>query len=175
MDLRCLALFQDDFDDIEAPGNAPGFEQFEPGIRAAFDEFLFAAVHGIERPADATRAPGLDFDEKQQLAAACNDVHLTTLGRTVIAIEDFFALRAQPVACRTFAKSPDFLRRPGCSVLMRQTAGRVEQPAETSDDECDKAREDGVHGGAALYHIRCGDQNHIAEIPAHTPPCGGPL
>jgi hypothetical protein len=121
--VRGLSLFEDDFDDVEAPRDAAGFEQLEPGIRAAFDEFLFAAVHGIERPPDATGPAGFDLDEQQQGTAPRDNIDLTTLGRAVVPIEDFFSLCAEPVAGDALAALSHFLRRPRSAVFMSQAAG----------------------------------------------------
>lgn len=106
------AFFEDDLDDIEAPGNAAGMEQFQPRIRPAFDELLFRAIDGIERSTAPPGAARFDFDEKQQLAATGDDIDLSTLGCAVIAIEHLFALRAEPVAGDAFAEIADFLGRP---------------------------------------------------------------
>ncbi len=65
IDPRGNSFFEDDLDDIEAPRDTPSFEELEPGIRASLNEFLLAAVHGIERTSDATRAAGFDLDEQQ--------------------------------------------------------------------------------------------------------------
>lgn len=106
------AFFEDDLDDIKAPGKATGVEQFQPRIRPAFDELLFRAIDGIERSTDAPGAARFDFDEKQQFAASGDDIDLSSLGCAVIAIEHLFALRAEPVAGDAFAEIADFLGRP---------------------------------------------------------------
>ena len=165
------AFFEDDLDDIEAPRNAAGVEQFQPRIRPAFDELLFRAIDGIERSTDPSGAARFDLDEKQQFAASGDDIDLSSLGGAVIAIEHLFALRAEPVAGDAFAEIADFLGRPCAAIRVRQMAARVEQPAETTDGECDKVREDGAHGGDPWYHIRCVGQSHIAEILGHIVAC----
>ena len=168
---RWCAFFEDDLDDIKAPRKATGVEQFQPRIGPAFDEFLFPAIHGIERSTDTSRAARFDFDEKQQFAASGDDIHLPSLRRAVIPIEHLFALRAEPMASDAFAEIADFLWRPRTAIRVSQMATRVEQPAETSDGECDKVREHGAHGDDLSYHIRCVGQSHIAEILEHIVAC----
>jgi len=139
-------------------------EEAQPRIRSAFDELLFRAIDGLERTSDTPGASCFDLDEQQEFPSSSNDIDLSPLGCAVIAIEDFFPLGAEPLAGDTFAEIADLLRRPGMAIRVSQMAARVEQPAETSDGECDKVREDGAHGGAVSYHIRCADQSHIVEI-----------
>ncbi len=172
VNMGLFSFIQNDFDDIEAPRNAASLEQLEPGISAAFDQFLFSAIHGIERSTHTTSSSGLDLDEEQQFAASRDDVDLAALGCTVVPIQHLYASCSQPLTGDFFADFADLLRRPRAAVFMNQVAGRVEQPAETSDDECDKVREDGGHGDDALYHSRCGVQSHIAEIPSRMRPSG---
>lgn len=163
VDVGFFALGEDDFDDIEAPRHAAVFEELEPGVGTAFDEFEFGAVDGIEWSTDSALAAGFDLDEKQQIAVAGDDIHFATLGRTVVAVENFGVVRTEPSAGDALAVLADFMWRPAFAITMRQAATRVEIPAEMSDDECDKGHERGGRRGVTLYHSPCVFQIRIRE------------
>jgi len=123
IDTGCLAFLDNHFDDIKSPGDVAGLQQLQPGIGAAFDQLLFGMVDSIERSTHAPGTAGFHLDEQQQFPASGDNVNLSSLGRAVVPIEDFFATAAQPVAGHAFAEFADLIAAPRLAIVMVQTTG----------------------------------------------------
>lgn len=162
VDLRYFAFFDQDFDHIEAPWEIACFEQLEPGIGAALDELLLGFVDRIEWADSGIAAPGFDFHEEQQAILPCNDVHFAAAWAFEISFQDSVALGAEKIDSDTFAVFADPSAVAGPALMVRQAAGRVEPPAETSDDGGDKGRVSEVLQDVPWCHNLGVSQSRIA-------------
>ena len=69
-----------------------------------------------------------------------DDVDFAAARAFEISFEDSVSLGAEEIDCNAFAVVADPLAVAGLALRVRQAAGRVEPPAETSDDGGDKGR-----------------------------------
>jgi len=140
VDLRLFAFFQQNLDDIEAPREIACFEQFEPCVGTALDEPLFGFVDRIEWTDFGVAAPGFNFNKKEQSIVSGDDVDFAAARAFEISLQDPVAVGAEKIDSDAFAVFADPLAVAGSAIRGRQAAGRVEPPAETSDDDGDKGR-----------------------------------
>ena len=161
VDLRRFAFLKQDFDDIEPPREAACAELPEPGIGTAFDQGDFFPIHGIQWADLGLSAPGFDFDKQQQLVVSGDDVDFATPGAAEIGGEDPAPLAAQPCRGNFLSILADPLVVAISPVGISQTAGTIEPPAETSDDDGDKVRDGEELQGAPWCHIPDASQSRI--------------
>jgi len=161
VDLGQFAVFHVYFNDVEAPGELAGAEQPEPRIGTALDEGLFLLGHSVETPDFGTFPAGFHFNEKQELVVSGDDIDLASTGAFVISSKYPAALRAEPVGgdLLTVVSQPNTI--PDLPVRRRQEAGRVERPAETTDDDGNKGRVSEAFQGAPWCHIPGVSQSRI--------------
>lgn len=135
--LGFLALRDLDLDHIETPRQIPCAEPAQPFVRAALDQRPLFPVHGGE-PADfGILSPRLHLDEKQLPALTGDDVHLPSPPTLEIPSEHLGIARTQPVSSDVLAVVTHPL--PHAAGSRPLPVGRVEIPAETTDDDGDKA------------------------------------
>jgi len=132
-----LALRDLDLDHIEAPRQIPSAQPAQPLVRAAFDQRPFLAVH-CRKPADLRVLPaGFHLDEKKLPALPRHDVHLPAPPALEIPRQHLGVARAEPIGGDIFTVITRPLPRAADSRPL--PVGRVQIPAETSDDDGDKA------------------------------------
>ena len=163
VDARRFALFQPDFDHIESPWQLAGAEALEPGVGAALDERLLWFVHRIERADFRVLAAGFHFHKEQEFSIAGDTVHLAAAPTLEVPGENPAAMRAEKIGGGLFAVFADPFSAARRAVRLRQAAGRVEPPAETSDDGGDKGRVSEALQDAPWCHIPDAGQSRIAE------------
>lgn len=135
--LGLLTLRHLDLDDIEPPWQVPTPQPAQPFVRAALDQGSLLAVHG-GKPADlGVLLPCLHLNEKKLPPFPCHDIHLPSPPTLKIPSEYFGIAGAQPVGCDVLAVVTRPLPRAAGSLPL--PVGRVEIPAETSDDDSGKA------------------------------------
>jgi len=140
LDPRHLGLFslRDlDLDHIEAPRQVAAAEPAQPFVRAACDQRPLLAVHRRETADLSVFPAGLHLDEKQLPALPGDDVHLPSPPALEIPSEHLGVARAQPVGGDVLAVVTRPLPRAAGSRPL--PVGRVEIPAETTDDDGYKA------------------------------------
>lgn len=140
VDFWYFALFDQDLDHIEAPREIACFKQLEPCIGAALDELLLGFVDRIKWADFGVAAPGFDFNKKEQPIVSGDDVDFAAAWAFKISFQDPVAVGAEKVDSDAFAVFADPAAIAGSAIRGRQAAGRVEPPAETSDDGGDKGR-----------------------------------
>lgn len=163
VDPRFFAFFKQNLDHIEAPWEMACFEKFEPSVGTAFDELALGFVDRIERAYFGVTATGFNFHKEQQAFLSRDDVDLATARTFEISFEDSVAIGAEEINrdALTVLADPEAV---ACdSVSPRQAAGRVEPPAETSDDGGDKGRVSEVLQGVLSCHNPGVSQSRIAE------------
>lgn len=129
------------FDDIKPPRQISSAKAFEPRVRASLYQGLLVFAHGIETADLAFLTAGFHLDEEQELLVSRDDIHLAPLRAAVIFGENFAPARTQPSDGDPLAVISKPNRVAGFATSRGQTAGRVERPAETSDDGRYKGRE----------------------------------
>ena len=163
IDLRLAAFCHRYLDNIEAPREIPCAEALEPGVGSALDQALLFPVHRIKSPDFAAFAAGLYLDKKEQFSIPCHDIDLATSGASIVFRQDFATTGPQPVGGDFFTQVSDPDTVAGGSVRPRQAAGRVERPAETTDDGGDKGRESVALQDVPSCHIPDVSQSRIVE------------
>src|SRR5690606_9258421 len=143
VDPGLFPFLKDDFDHVEAPRDLPRAQQPQPLVRTTPDQPPLGFIHCLKRTAGAARPSRFDFGEQKALSFAGDDVDLPPAGSTEVAVENLRAVRHQPPPGDLLAQAPDLFGAER-TVVTRQLAARVEQPAETSDDECGKDHVDGA-------------------------------
>ena len=136
-DDRLLAFPDFHLDHVETPWNVPGAQSPQPLVRTARDEGLFLPVHCGKTPHHRVLFPGLHLGKKQLFAFPCHDVHLTAFPAFEISRKDLAAACAQPVGGDLLPVVPRPL--PQAARPRLRVVGGVEIPAETTDDDGDKA------------------------------------
>ena len=127
MDLGFEAGEEEDFDDVEAPGDGGLAEEFQVGEGAAGDEGLFGEGDGGGGAAEGGGGAGFDFDEGEDEAVAADEVDFSAFGAAEVAVEDAAAAGVEPAGGDGFAAAADgvFVR----DRLARGSPGSVEQRA----------------------------------------------
>lgn len=141
VDPRPAPVSDRDLDDIKPPRQIPSAKASEPGIRTPLYQCLLVFAHRIEAADLAFLAAGFHLDEKQELLISCDDIHLAPLRAAVIFGKNFAAARTQPSDGDPLAVFSKPNRVARFAISRCQTAGRVERPAETTDDGRYKGRE----------------------------------
>ena len=163
IDARFLAVFRVDLDDIEAPRQVTGAELLEPGVCSALDECLLGLVYRVQRPDSGAFLAGFHLHKQEQPVVPCNDVHLAFAGSSEIPRQDPASLGTQPIGSHAFTVIAQPRPAARGAVRLRQVAGRVEPPAETSDDDGDKGRDSEALQDGLSCHIPDVSQSHIGE------------
>lgn len=126
-----------DLDHVETPGNLPGAKAAKPFVGTALDQGLLLAVDGSQAAHDRPRFPRFHLDEQQLPALAGDNINLPSFPALEIAGKDLAIVRPQPVRGDFFpVVTRPFPRAAG---PRPRVVGRVEIPAETSDDDGGKA------------------------------------
>ncbi len=126
-----------DLDDIETPWHVARAKPAQPLVRSAPDQKLFLAVHRREAADHRVLLPGFHLDEKELSALTRDDIDLPSPPAFEIPGQHLAIPRPQPVGCDflTVVAGP-FAR---ATSTRPRAVGRVEIPAETTDDDGDKA------------------------------------
>ena len=135
--LGFFALRHLDLDHIEAPRQVAAAKPAQPFVRAACDQRPLLAVHRRETSDLSVFPAGLHLDEKQLPALPGDDVHLPSPPALEIPGEHLGVARPQPVGGDVLAVVTRPLPRAAGSRPL--PVGRVEIPAETTDDDGYKA------------------------------------
>lgn len=135
--LRYFTLSDLDLDHIEAPWQVPAPQPAQPFVRAAADQRPLLAVH-CRKPTDfCILLTCFHLDEKKLLTFPRYDIYLTAPPPFEIPSQHLAVARAQPVCCDVLAIITLPLSRAASSYSL--PVGRVEIPAETTNDDSDKA------------------------------------
>lgn len=170
VELGFLSLVEPHLDDVEAPRQLSRAQRFEPGVGTPLDQVLLDPVHRRQGTDLWVAASGLDFHKHEQPTVTCDDIDLPAAWRLEIAGKDAAAAGLQVPHSTTLTKAADPLTVARLTFSRDQTAGRVERPAETSDDDGGKGRVSEALQDALSCHIPDGGQSRIGEILGQFPP-----
>lgn len=147
-----------DLDHIKAPREIACAETPQPLVCTAPDQRLFLAVHGREPADHRVLTTGFYLNKQQLPAFPRHDIDLTSAPPLEVPRENLDAPRTQPVGGDIFPVVTRPLARARRSRPL--PVGRVEIPAETSDDDGDKAHVCGELRDVPACHSRGAWRNH---------------
>lgn len=165
MDVGLLTIGQNHLDHVETPRNLTSTQQTQPLVCASLDQAMLFTVHRIQRPTLPPFTACLHLGKKQQITLSRDDIDFPSSWSFEVEIQDLRPIRTQPRLCDPLPERAQRRRAKLPAISRRQTASRVEQPAETTDDECDRAHGDGALQDALSYHSPYVAGSRIREIP----------
>ncbi len=124
-------------DHVEPPRDLPGSQPAQPLVRTPLNQGTLFPVHRREATHHRIFFTGFHLGEKELLSIPRHDIDFPAAPAFEISRQDFAAMRPQPVGGDFFPVVP---RPLPCAARPRlRVVGRVEIPAETTDDDGDKA------------------------------------
>lgn len=152
-----------DLDHIKAPREIACAETPQPLVCTAPDQRLFLSVHGREPADHRVLTTGFHLNKQQLPAFSRDNIDLASSPAFEVSREDLDGPRAQPVGGDIFPVVTLPFTGARCSRPL--PVGRVEIPAETSDDDGDKAHVCVELRDVPACHSLGAWRNHTRGIP----------